>query len=897
MSDKIKVVGYAQRVFYNDGIEYRNFSPDLVGNQLTSEGGTPLMTMGNFSITTNMEPKSDKTFITNKFSNFITLSDLNLTLDQTNTLLSDNAGVFLNLDKTKLGYYSLFGSLSEFVRISLENIIIKWPASLYTVPISQTSGGQIINGNTFENYTYDSLNEISTFRIDTTFINNKFQINYLTNGTIINSFNATNDLRNITVNYASYVILNNSVEYPVIGFTGATSLTNDYIYFQVKGNPFTGTTGRISYHIKPSKVNEEKFFNALPDFEAFLLNRQISPVYTASFKYPVKSDTGIIIYVTESITWPVSDGYNIDFDTTDYVNYANKLLDISTDNDLYSSDLMYRFLVSESISNFDTTPVHLSDLDQDTSGQKMTKSLRIYGREFDEINKYITGIEFANTVTYNKQDNTPDVYLKNLARVLGWNLISSVVENDLLSNYVTTAPSSYSGMTVGYTAAEADIELWRRLILNTPWLWKSKGARKSIEFLLKFIGAPQGLVQFNEYIYKAEAPIDVDLFQQVLSLNGLDTDLSIYPIDSDGYPRPLSDTPDMYFQNNGRWYRETGGSGSTIDILTGNNPHLGPYDGGFKYINQFRNLIPNFSAVTISSETSTTETVNLFTNYNLGQITNYSGDTYVDAVNFDGSDLSGCVVVTSTIIPDPMASDFITDCGCASADDDDSLSICVETIPTVYSEPCPDLVRVTDDIEVGAFNFQFYQYNQDGSIYYNNTGNPVLLDIPFASQACCKAQGGIPYLYNAVKPINFDSEVNTITNITSGYICCDTTNRCGCSISCKQQWMPIYTPLLLPPQSNTYHGVSNPFLTFTKNDGTVGVVTPDGCNCIAGYTIPVPNVVDPNTGEVGYGCQLTTLGETDLLNGSLSVIYDFYLSKATGKFDCYNNQPYISTRS
>jgi hypothetical protein len=42
---------------------------------------------------------------------------------------------------------------------------------------------------------------------------------------------------------------------------------------------------------------------------------------------------------------------------------------------------------------------------------------------------------------------------------------------------------------------------------------------------------------------------------------------------------------------------------TTIDILTGNNPHLGPYDGGFKYINQFKSLIPNFSAVTITSET------------------------------------------------------------------------------------------------------------------------------------------------------------------------------------------------------------------------------------------------------------------------------------------------------
>ena len=46
-NDKIKVPGYAQKVFFNDGIEYRNFSPDLVGIQLTSDANTPLFTYGN----------------------------------------------------------------------------------------------------------------------------------------------------------------------------------------------------------------------------------------------------------------------------------------------------------------------------------------------------------------------------------------------------------------------------------------------------------------------------------------------------------------------------------------------------------------------------------------------------------------------------------------------------------------------------------------------------------------------------------------------------------------------------------------------------------------------------------------------------------------------------------
>ena len=67
MSNKIKVVGFSKKEFLGNGIEYRPFSPDLVGVQLASNGttlannGTTLFTMGNFNITTNMEPKSDKT--------------------------------------------------------------------------------------------------------------------------------------------------------------------------------------------------------------------------------------------------------------------------------------------------------------------------------------------------------------------------------------------------------------------------------------------------------------------------------------------------------------------------------------------------------------------------------------------------------------------------------------------------------------------------------------------------------------------------------------------------------------------------------------------------------------------------------------------------------------------
>ena len=888
MSDRIKVAGYSQKVTYSDGVEYRNFSPDLVGFQLATDTNAPLMTMGNFSITTNLEPRAFRNFVTSNFSNFITLTDLSVTTQNVQQLLTDNAEVYLNLDKSKLDYYALFGSLREFIRVSLEDIIIKWPASLYLTPFNQEEIDTLGVGNTVENYSYDSLTEIASFTINTNFIVNQYGINYTTNGTILNTFSETNDLRNFTINYESYSLLLNNVEYPVIGYTASTNERNDYAYIQIKGNPFTGTQSNEYYHIKPNKLHVDKFFNELPDFEYYLLSRDVTPLYTATFRYPVKTDTGIIVYISNSVTWPVSDGYNIDFDTQDYSSYANSLLEIATSNDLFSSNLMNRFLVSESITAFDTTPIVLSDLDQDDTGQKINKTLQIYGREYDELNKYIIGINFANTVTYDKEDNTPDAYLKNLGRILGWELISSVFENDLLTNYIDAAASTYTGQSVGLTPVEADIELWRRLILNSPWIWKSKGARKSVEFMLKFIGAPQGLMIFNEYIYKANAPIDIDLFKKILKFYDLSDDLSAYPIDADGYPRPLPDTENMYFQNYGLWYRQTGGSGATIDILTGNNPHAGPYDGGSRYINQFRELIPNFSAITISSITTTTDSVNLYTNYDSGNFDiGVTTATTVDTIQLYNDDYTlatNCAEIITTIIEDPNPTPLFDDCGCPedTGVNDNALSICFQRNYTEPDSVCPTELATapTIDNDTGLYVFELYQYNPDGSIYTDLNGNPIYNTTNYISQQCCRLVGGNPVLFEEIR-------YNVVEN--RGYYCCDNSGKCGCTRACG--WLVDSQLIDLPLLTPLYNGPQASYLKFIRQDGTPIVVTEDGCNCLKNYTIAVPNIVDPYTGQVGYACQLTALGLSDFALGQSGNIYRNYYLRSIGRASCYETLP------
>ena len=113
-NNRIKIAGYAKRIFFNDNIEYRNFSPDLVGFQLTSEGGTTLFTNGNFSIDTNLEPKPDILFKQSVKSKLYSLDDVSI--NETDLEIQKNVKAKLNLDLTNPLSYVWYGSSSELIK-------------------------------------------------------------------------------------------------------------------------------------------------------------------------------------------------------------------------------------------------------------------------------------------------------------------------------------------------------------------------------------------------------------------------------------------------------------------------------------------------------------------------------------------------------------------------------------------------------------------------------------------------------------------------------------------------------------------------------------------------------------------------------------------------------------
>jgi len=693
-NNRIKIAGYAKRIFFNDNIEYRNFSPDLVGFQLTSEGGTTLFTNGNFSISVNLDPKPNVLFTQGTKSKFFTLDDISTSGD-TQSSIQSNVKAKLNIDITNPLSYIWYGSSSEMIRASLLDIQENWPAAIY---VDNKVGS--VTGNNITDYVYDISSDESTFKVNSNFFNNPYVIKYTEDSKYVATNSEENPLRNFTLKYGSYVIEHNGIVKNIKSITPATQKTNSELTLVVDGNPFPELTGiyipqysflsnnvdaSIPYFIKPNESEIEKFFSGLDDFQRTILNRNITPIYRAEIISSNYTDDGVLLTSKKVYDFPLmDDGYNLNFFDTFYIAYLTKLTKLGEGLDQTNTDIIFRKYTTEAINSFDTVPKADGE-DLTLNGEKATKLVRIYGVEFDYVKKYINGIKFAHVVTYNKRNNLPDVLVKDLAFMLGLEPINFISDTSFSKLYLpSNGGGQFSGTSTNLSQEQIDVELYRRLILNIAWLWKSKGSRKAVEFLFRFIGAPESLVNFNEYIVVVDKPLDIEELKRLLYIYTGEVDLSNVPYDDDGFPLPpvngdlvISNFIDpetgevvengiteMYFQKAGGWYRETYGS-NVLTVLNGNNPHVGPYDGGSEYLQYFsRCYIPNFDNEPTVVITADTIRQNYFVNYNYGIFNGIpTGSTfYTTQLTYNSNTnnyqpIDNCLNVNYSIIETPLQND------------------------------------------------------------------------------------------------------------------------------------------------------------------------------------------------------------------------------------------------
>lgn len=190
-------------------------------------------------------------------------------------------------------------------------------------------------------------------------------------------------------------------------------------------------------HIRPSNKAFFEFWDSLDNFEKILLNYKTDPLYNAQFQIIHENNFGYYREI-ESFEFPKRyGGYNINISENEFGDYANRLSTIAAFYDERFCDNLYRSLTHESIKNFDWTYTREYTPGDEhpyvEGGNKIQKTLRLFGREFDEIKSYIDNINNTNTVTYDELSNIPDYFLTDVLDLDGWDL--RVVTPFTLSQY------------------------------------------------------------------------------------------------------------------------------------------------------------------------------------------------------------------------------------------------------------------------------------------------------------------------------------------------------------------------------------------------------------------------------------------------------------------------------
>ena len=600
------------------------FSDNIVGLQTVEGGG---LTQGNFEFTTGVTEKVNRTFNVGAFSEPMSLEMMGIDdLIESRRILATQFRVYPNYDISQVLNFSMYGSLSKRFSVSITKIVNYFPASLDVV----FNNDDYTTGNTAYDIVYDVQNDETYFKVNVDRINNPFDIDYSVSAATNLSIReiTVSPYRNLYNTYLDYCVSINDDIFKVVSFSPSDTLSSGYIQFYVSGAPFgtTATTINDDYQIRPNDFIVDKIFQeSFDEIEQFLLNRLVRPEYTAIFQVPQQNEYGQTYTEYKRVTWPKQGPWNLDISSFLFDAYLEQIQEISVNLDSFKTNLISRFLVTDSLKEFDTL------------GQKVEKIFQIYGRSFDQIKQFIDGLAYMNSVNYNPSNDIPSELLVNLARTLGWSSnFSPITNEDFLSSvFGNTSTPTYPGYARALTPTELNYAYYRNLILNASYLFKSKGTRRSIEFLLRLIGAPDSLIEYNEHIYLADQKINLDQFytqwaqisggtyaDRVPSYLPGDTykikgriysaftstatyqDVSIrledYPMDAEGYPKAPVNTETYFFQIGAGWYETTPQHRSPDEVqLTGNvytgqnydiQTQLTPFTYGQTYLNRYRDF-------------------------------------------------------------------------------------------------------------------------------------------------------------------------------------------------------------------------------------------------------------------------------------------------------------------
>ena len=517
---------------------------------------------GNFLFTDNGLPGLKKKNNTQEWSDPYTIDNIDQNVN------GDVNDTSILSDSNDLRDYAYYGSAAELVRATIEKIIKEFPGRFYadsaTVQKVSDDGSEwlylcSITSDSDHNYvtTWDSMygdvtNSVGSGDGALCVVRNPFEMDFYNQDPILKP--TDNRMRNIPLSWKLYTNNGNplsswnvwikpydgcEMNYDVvydITFKDSGSSTQWHIWGLKYNDGIIWCTDNCAMDIHPNDSVVESYFMNLEGFEAKILNRRTNPRYTAAFITPYKRQEieERYRYKLAKYTWP-STGYCIDVGTVSYFNYVERLSGLALKLDELWCDNLWSNMTHEAIKNFDWTYTRQYEVGQEEEnvlgGTRMEGMLRIMGRFYDDIKRYIDGISLKNCITYDGVSNVGAAEVSDKAELLGWEVFSTKQadnSNLTIGDFAYSLPKIgsrfganstidhqpwYNSLNPEYVSQNnADNDFMRRLALSAGTIFRSKGTKHSIDMVMGLFGIGEDDYTIEERYYSVEPKLRDEIF-------------------------------------------------------------------------------------------------------------------------------------------------------------------------------------------------------------------------------------------------------------------------------------------------------------------------------------------------------------------------------------------------
>ena len=434
--------------------------------RLVASKSEAIFSFGDFTIEKNYSlnylTADTRHFHFGRFDNLQTLGAVNFSNDAPIPFVLQNE---LNLPKKNPKSHSYFSSFYTNVATSINKIIAEYPYAI----LSYNEG----NTNIFDYTTiYDTITfeAVSSFKIPISGLTNQGNI-AISSATTENGFSLPYDYLKFCIQISGETESYNIKSY---------SIFDTYLYFELHGF-LKGNTGDATYpdavYIKPIEERIYDYNKSISALEKQLLNDGIFSIPAINTSKDESFD--------QTFKWPRTiDGFAPDSYGTNFEYYKDKILLAAEKIDDEKTNIFIKTIIPENY------------LELDSDGQIYRTIIQSYAAEFDKLKGYIDAMAYAHSIEYNDEETVPKKFLSKLSSLLGWKLADGFSEQDLFT-YLTSDLDEQKN-----SFSYFNVEIWKRILVNLVWLYKKKGTRDAITFIFKLLGAPDCLINFNEFIYE-----------------------------------------------------------------------------------------------------------------------------------------------------------------------------------------------------------------------------------------------------------------------------------------------------------------------------------------------------------------------------------------------------------